>query len=78
MSTSDQGALPKPEELIIWGHTQWTASDQQDVTDTVEWLLSSTVAVLESADPEMQMHKTLRKIKQRVKDPGSRGSSLVL
>jgi hypothetical protein len=66
LSTSDAAALPRPEELILWSDPTWTAKEQQDVTEAVQWLVQATEAVATAGDPVAQLNKQIRAVERRV------------
>jgi len=59
--SSDDAVLSKPKEL-----PRLSAKDQQDVVETVEFLLRSTESIAAARDPEIQLHKQIRTVKARV------------
>jgi hypothetical protein len=59
--SSDDAVLSKPKEL-----PRLSAKDQQDVAETVEFLLRATESIAAARDPEIQLHKQIRAVKTRV------------
>ena len=59
--SSDDVVLSKPKEL-----PRLSAKDQQEVVETVEFLLRATESIAAARDPEIQLHKQIRAVKSRI------------